>query len=236
MFETTIREGVLRVLRDGTRWLSSGWNGGISRSPAAYNISVPEGWGRTDLEPYVAERRREAGFDRGGPTLLTGVSLDHARGARHGPVEVFATAGVSNPGALPSEPTARDEPARQESIDDTQHVGTVNLIVGTDRALDDGALANLLAVVVEAKTATLLADTGFPGTTTDAVIVGCDPDGEPAEYTGSATEVGAAARASTRDAVRASLQSRYPDGEYPATVEDAEHGVRTTLHPEVYTL
>ena len=41
--------------------------------------------------------------------------------------------------------------------------------------------------------------------TTDAAVVGCDPGGDPVEYTGSATTVGAAARASTRDAVLASV-------------------------------
>lgn len=236
MFETTTSEEVLRIQREGTRWLSSGWNGGITEGSVAYNISVPEGWKRTDLESYVAERRRAAGFTAAGPALLTGVSLDHARGARCGPVEVFATAGISNPGALPCEPPAQPVADTPAGGDGTDTAGTVNLVVGTDRALDNGALANLLAVVVEAKTATLLSETGFPGTTTDAAIVACDPEGRPAEFTGSATDVGAAARACTRDAILASLRSRYPDGAYPATVGDAEHGVRTTVRPEVFDL
>lgn len=232
MFEATVSEGVLGVFRDGTRWLSSGWDGGLIEGSAAYNVSVPDGWGHTDLESYVTERRRRAGFDREGPTLLTGVSLDHARGARQGPVEVYATAGISNPGALPLDPDAADGRPREPADSDT--TGTVNLVVGCERALGDGALANLLAVVVEAKAATLLAETGFPGTTTDAAVVGCDPGGEPAEFTGSATEVGAAARACTRDAVLASLRSRHPDRDYPESVADAEHGVRTTVRPDVF--
>lgn len=234
MFEATIRDGVLRLYREETRWLSSGWNGGLAEGPVAYNISVREGWSRTDIDTYVGERRHEAGFDHEGPTLLTGVGLDHARGARYGPVEVYATAGISNPGALPTEPPESEAAGTQEAQGDDSDVGTVNLVVGTERALNDGALANLLAVVVEAKTATLLAETGFPGTTTDAAVVACDPAGEPAEHTGTATAVGAAARACTRDAVLASLRSRYPDGEYPATVEEAEHGVQTTVRPEVF--
>jgi adenosylcobinamide hydrolase len=232
MFEATVADGVLQLRREGTRWLSSGYDGGIHDSAVAYNISVPEGWNRSDLDSYVAERRGEAGFERDGPTLLTGVNLDHARGARYGPVEVYATAGISNPAALPMQDTDRSERSGSKQADS----GTVNLIVGTDRALGSGALANLLTVVAEAKAATLLAETGFPGTTTDAVVVGCDPAGDPAEYTGSATAVGAATRACTRDAVLASLRSRYPDGEYPATVEAAEHGVRTTLSSEVFRL
>jgi adenosylcobinamide hydrolase len=167
--------------------------------------------------------------------------MEHARGARAGPVVAVATAGVSNPAALPvSETTdgrrrrddrqmARDN--RQAACDDTapHHDGTVNVLVGTTRALDEGALASLLGVVVEAKTATLLARTGFPGTTSDAVIVGTATDGEPATFAGSATTVGGAARACVRAAVDASLDARYvgTDAAVPASVADAEHGVVT---------
>ncbi|MFC7073943.1 adenosylcobinamide amidohydrolase [Halovenus rubra] len=234
MFETEVCEGVLQVCRPSTLWLSSGWQGGTQQGATAYNISVPEGWDRQDLDSYVRERQERAGFYREGPTLLTGVNLSHARGARYGPVTVYATAGVSNPGVLPSEPPASSQSDATKEPDTDG--GTVNLIVGSERALGDGALANLLAVVVEAKTATLLAETGFPGTTTDAVIVGCDPNGQPAQYSGTATPVGAAARACTRDALLASLGSRYPNSEYPATLEDAEYGVQTTVMPDVFTV
>ncbi len=229
MFEATVSDGVLQVKRAGTRWLSSGWNGGLQESNAAYNISVPEGWERTDIGAYTKERQQAARFREDGPALLTGVDLDHLRGARSGPVVVYATAGISNPAALPVDIDEGDgDPSS------TAAVGTVNLIVGTDRSLGDGALANLLAVVVEAKAATLLAETGFPGTTTDAVVVGCDPAGDPVEFSGSATAVGSAARACTRDAVLASLHSRYPNGEFPESVEDAEHGVETSLVSDVF--
>lgn len=240
MFEATVREGVLQLRRAGTRWLSTGWDGGFSGGPVAYNISVPEGWDHTDVEPYVRVRRGRAGFEADGPTLLTALDLEHARGARHGPVEVYATAGLSNPAALPIEPSTEtvgrqpDTGAELEGAVDDTDAGTVNLVVGTDRALDDAAMGNLLAVAAEAKAATLLAETGFTGTTTDAVVVACDPAGDPATFTGSATEVGAAARACVRDAVRASLRSRYPDGGHPASVADAEYGVVTDQRASVF--
>jgi adenosylcobinamide hydrolase len=97
--------------------------------------------------------------------------------------------------------------------------------VAVERALPDGALATLLGTAVEAKTATLRATTGFSGTTTDAVAVGCDPSGEPAEFAGSATAVGAAARVCVRDAVLASLDTAVDDP--PASVAEADHGVVT---------
>lgn len=235
MFETAVTDGVLRARRPGTRWLSTGWDGGFTRADAAYNLTVPEGFERTDVTVYVKERLARAGFDEPGAALLTGVGLEHARGARAGPVEVLATAGLSNPAALPmspEDPASLAEPLDRVGEDEP---GTVNLIVGTDRALNEGALASLLGVVAEAKAATLLAETGFPGTTTDAVVVGADPNGEPSEFAGSATAVGGAARACVREAVRSSLRSRYSDEPMPTAVDEASYGLRTDVRAEVFT-
>jgi adenosylcobinamide hydrolase len=271
MFEATVREGVLRLRRPGTRWLSTGWNGGRSRAAAAYNVTVPEGFERTDLGAYRDERLARAGFknesgvgrDRDAesdagrgddpPTLFTGVAMEHARGARRGPVVAYATAGLSNPAMLPMDPAAEgegdaadaaatDDAAETERDDESaaegppRRPGTVNLLVGTTRRLADGAAANLVAVAAEAKAATLLATAGVPGTTSDAVAVADDPDGEPAAFSGSATPVGAAARVCVRDAVRASLRSRYPDGDLPGPTGDAEHGVVADERAEVFEI
>jgi adenosylcobinamide hydrolase len=264
LIETTVREGVLQVRRSGTRWLSSGWNGGFRAADAAYNLSVPTGFVRTDLGAYIGERRREASFPESGPTLLTGLSLSHARGARSDPVSTVATAGLSNPAALPmpADVDAEDPDADTDAADSTggsdrrrsgesggidgetddadtegsAPTGTVNLLVVTDRALDDAGLTALLATAVEAKTATLLALTAFSGTTSDAIVVGCDPSGEDSEFAGSATPVGAATRACVRDAVIGSLRSRYSGEAVPSSVGAAEHGVRTTRSTESFRL
>ncbi|WP_435074850.1 adenosylcobinamide amidohydrolase [Halorubrum sp. HHNYT27] len=252
MFEATVRDDVLRLRRPGTRWLSTGWNGGRSRGPAAYNVAVPEGFERTDLGAYRDERLTRAGLikksdaERGAesdpPTLFTGVAMEHARGARRGPVVAYATVGLSNPAMLPMEPAGaaeavdeseRDAEARPERS--PRRPGTVNLILGTPRRLADGAAENLVAVAAEAKAATLLATAGVPGTTSDAVVVGDDPDGEPAAFSGSATAIGAAARVCVRDAVRASLRLRYPAGDLPGPADDAEHGVVADRRAEVFT-
>lgn len=235
LFAASVRDGVLRLDRPDTEWLSTGWNGGRERAPTAYNVSVPEGWPEVDLGAYAAQRRDRADFDRPGPTLFTGVSLDHLRGARCGPVEVYATAGLSNPAALPV--PAPDAPPGSGSLprdDDHGPAGTVNLLAGTARNLADGALANLVAAAAEAKATTLLSEAGVPGTTTDAIVVGHDPTGESAQFTGSATPVGAATRACVREAVIASLRSRYPDREYPETVAAADHGVSTDRRAAVF--
>ena len=224
VFSATVRDGVCRLARPETRWLSTGHAGGEHRAPAAYNCTVPEGWGRTDLDAYVAERLAAAGFEADGPALLTGVDQRHARRARLGPVEAVATAGVSNPAALPVEGRKAGDGRHAGCGDDDpiHHAGTVNVVVGTTRALAPGALPNLLTVAAEAKAATLLELVGVPGTTTDAVVAACDPAGDPARFSGSATAVGGAARACVRDAVAASLHARHPDGEY-----ERESGVVT---------
>ncbi|WP_144799814.1 adenosylcobinamide amidohydrolase [Halorubrum depositum] len=243
MFEATVRDGVLRLRHPETRWLSTGWNGGRSRAAAAYNVTVPEGFDRTDLGAYRDERLTRARFknESDPPTLFTGVAMEHARGARRGPVVAYATAGLSNPAMLPMDPEraagdARDPEGESEATTEgpPRRPGTVNLILGTTRRLADGAAANLVAVAAEAKAATLLATAGVPGTTSDAVVIADDPDGEPAAFSGSATPVGAAARVCVRDAVRASLRSRYPDGDLPGPAADAEHGVVADERAEVF--
>ncbi|WP_254524628.1 adenosylcobinamide amidohydrolase [Natrinema caseinilyticum] len=254
-YAATRRADVLRVSRPETEWLSTGWNGGRRVADHAYNVSVPDGWDRTDLGTYVDERLERAGFgptgaEETGPALLTGVDISDARGARRGPVTAYATAGVSNPAALPmvSESTAASDAnsTSDASVLDAgesglerereRRPGTVNVIVGTTRALAPGALANLVAVAAEAKAATLLAETGFPGTTTDAVVVGHDPSGPPAEFSGSGTEVGAATRACVREAVRASLCVHYTESDVslPDSVADAAYGVSTDVRAAVF--
>ena len=291
-YDAVRRDGVLRVGRSErgadatdteteteatpeTEWLSTGWNGGRRAADCAYNVSVPDGWERTDLAAYVDERLERAGFDRlsngdgdggiagGAPVLLTGVDLENARGARCGSVTVYATAGISNPAALPMDPDASRDGERDGTTSEPESeleselesesgpgtgtgtgigtgtgtgTGTVNLIVGTTRTLAPGALANLIAVAAEAKAATLLAETGLPGTTTDAIVVGHDPTGSPAEFSGAGTDVGAAARACVRDAVRASLRARYRGGDAqpPDSVGDAAYGVSTDARADVF--
>ncbi|WP_299237039.1 adenosylcobinamide amidohydrolase [Natronomonas sp.] len=227
MFEYERTAERLTLCRPGTRWLSNGIDGGSARAATAHNLTVPAGFDRTDLEAYVAER-----FEGppAGPTLLTGVSQTHARGARYGPAEAVATAGVSNPATLPVDGTggldATDGVSKADRRQgDRPDPGTVNVFVGTDRALSEAGRVELLATAVEAKTATLLGTVGCTGTTSDAIAVGSAVDGAPAEFAGSATELGNAARVCVRDAVRSALAARYEEG--PPAPTEATHGTET---------
>jgi len=230
MFETTVTDGITRLAREGTRWLVTGYSGGYRRADAAYNLTVPTGFDRTNLDSYVDGRLADAGFPDDGPALLTGVNQAHARGATAGSVTAVATAGLSNPATLPLDPGN----ASEGEVSEGRRPGTVNLFVGTTRALGDGALATLLATAVEAKTATLQAMTGFTGTTSDAVVVGTASDGDPTDFAGSGTAVGDATRACVRDALQDTLAARYADEDWPATVEAADSGIVTDRATEQF--
>lgn len=232
MCETTVAAGVCRLSLSG-RWLATGPDGGYQDGEAAYNISVPEGFERTDLDDYATERLESAGFQRDGPVLLTGVDLNRARVARSGPVTAVATVGLSNPARLPVHGSPRESRSGSDTengaVDPTR--GTVNLLLATTRALSDGTLATLLGTAVEAKTATLCPVTGFSGTTTDAVAVGSSFEGKRSQFAGSATDLGAATRVCVRDSVLASLAAY---SELPASVAEADHGVVTGGRGEVF--
>lgn len=224
MFEYERSDDRLTLRRPDTRWLSNGFGGGYLNADAAHNLTVPEGFDRTDLAAYATER---LGSIPDGPVLLTGVNQAHARGARYALIEVVATAGLSNPSRLPlgeSLETDRSE-SLGASTDGRADPGTVNLFLGSREPLSEGGLAGLLATAVEAKTATLLEIAGCTGTTSDAVAVGCPREGTPAAFAGSATEVGNATRVCVRDAITAALDARYDDG--PPDPETAAHGTVT---------
>lgn len=231
LFEPTVRSDVCQLRTDPMEWLSTGFDGGTQQADAVYNITVPEGWTETELKTYVDRRKSDTGFDAAGPALLTGVDQRHAYRAVLNPIEVVVTAGISNPATLP--PSNLEEP---QQTDSEFRPGTINIIAGTARDLPAGALANLIAVVTEAKTATLLQLTGFSGTTSDAVIVGSDPAGVQAQFSGSSTTVGRAARACVRDALTAALESRYETEAMPESVDDAEYGCATTVEATVSEL
>lgn len=180
----------------------------------------------------MADRLADAGFEPSeGPALLTGVAQRHATGARAGSVEAVATVGVSNPAPLPADPDGGPLPDPQPA---ESEIGTVNVFVGTRRALADGALANLLAVASEARALTLQRTIGVPGTTSDATVVACDPTGEPARFAGSATRVGAGARVCVREAVRGAVASRYDDDSPPTSVTEARHGLRVETRADPF--
>ncbi len=225
-----IRDTVLQVRQPDTRWLSTGYNGGFHQTEVAYNMTVPDGWDRTDINVYVRTRRQQADYTTAGPALLTGVEMSDVRGAQYGSVVAYATVGLSNPAPLPMTPT------EDTSVESSSHSpGTVNIILGTTHTLTKAAQANLLSVAAETKAVTLQRLAGIPGTTSDAMIIGCSTVGDSQPFAGSATTVGNAARVCVRDALRAGLHAHYPDELPPSSVADAAYGTVATGEATVFT-
>lgn len=225
MFDHEQTDDRLTIRRPGTRWLSNGFNGGHVTADAAHNLTVPTGFERTDLTRYVAKR---LGSAPEGPTLLTGVQQVNARGARDDPIEVVATAGLSNPAVLPVGENL-DAGGSYRSIPDRGFdPGTVNIFVCSAEPLTDGGLAGVLATAVEAKTATLSAIAGCTGTTSDAIAVGCPDEDGGAPFAGSATAIGNATRICVREAISGALAAHYDGIDDLPDHEEAPHGIATT--------
>lgn len=233
MSDIAVRSGVCRLSVPDGRWLGTGVHGGFCEAEGAVNVSVSADFDRHDLGAVVAERCDAAGFAGDGPALLTAVPQRHARVAASGPVTAVATAGLSNAATIEINPSK--EINSRGAADERPPPGTVNLLVAIDGSLSDALLAGALAAVVEAKTATLQATTGFTGTTSDAVSVGSDRGGREISFVGSSTDVGRAIRACVRDALRASLDATYAEDPMPRSVDDADHGAVTVGDPTVFT-
>jgi len=161
----------------------------------------------------------------------------HAYGARLGSVVAYATVGLSNPAMLPMDPTgvtgATDDAGDSEPGAAASTGNRPATRYGQPGSRNDAAARRRRGGEPRrgrgrGEGATLFATAaGVPGTTTTRRGGRRRrPDrGAGGGFSGSATPVGAAARVCVRDAVRASLRSRYPDGDLPGPAADAEHGV-----------
>ncbi len=225
MFETTGRDSVCQIRREGARWLSTAWDGGYRTADAVYNVTVPEGFERTDLDAYRAERLSGAGFAVG-PTLLTVFTWNTPAC----PERVGVGAGDS--GSL--------EPRR------VADVGS-----GDSRRLRRDCVES--GGRPDWRPGTAISSSVSTGRWTRArwrrcspppSRRGCDaarrgkrprnhigrghrrlcPERRARLFAGSATELGAATRVCVRDAIRASLAARYGGDALP-TVDGAEYGV-----------
>ena len=70
IFEPTVEANVCQLHTKGMDWLSTGFDGGVQRAEAAYNITVPEGWTETDLRGYTNRRLTEAGVENAVTAVL----------------------------------------------------------------------------------------------------------------------------------------------------------------------
>ena len=201
--------------------------GGIGSAHGWLNATVPTDYDRLDPDVDLAERAAALGFARPLVGMLTAVDVARVERARRGVATVFATVGVGH--ALAAAGTRpRVVPA----------VGTINLLVVVDAALDDAALVGAAQTAVEAKAQALAAaaiparnaDCHATGTATDSICVAALPGGG-IPFAGPATAVGAdlahavhAAILAGARADRADFGPRYDTGLLPLPAGSAGAG------------
>lgn len=200
-------------LDDPQRCLSTAAvGGGAGDVHWVVNAQVPDGYARTDLDAYVGELAGLLGLEGRGVGLLTAADVATMTTGADGGVVAHATVGLTHPTWAAAEEargeTAGDpgEAAGESDASRPGEAGTINLVVWLPERHGDGALANLLCTVTEAKVQALLAG-GVPGTGTpsDAVTVLCPTQGAAEPFGGPRSRFGAGAARSTYAAVTAGL-------------------------------
>ena len=152
---------------------SASVGGGLTWPRLVANLGVGEGFLRTDLDAYVAERLAGLGREEQAVTaLLTAADVRCWTGGEADGVQAWATVAATKPtwaarpGGLAEQPTADRAP----------EPGTVNIAAAVPVPLTTSALVQAVGTATEAKAQALL-QAGVPGTGTasDALVVLC-PD------------------------------------------------------------
>ncbi|RLF14845.1 MAG: hypothetical protein DRJ97_05470 [Thermoprotei archaeon] len=164
-------------------------NGGLRRARSILNHQVPSDFNEPNPAAYLEQVAHSLQLPRPVVGLMTAAAVNKAshRGLECGAiaVDVFVTAGLSNAVSI------------LDSVD-VKAVGTVNIILLVDGAVEDPCLVELVRVVAEAKAEAFRRldvrsrASGRPATctSTDSIVVACTRRGERVAYAGLATELG----------------------------------------------
>ncbi len=177
------------VLKGSFEALSTGVDGGRKATKNILNIQVPHDFSHDDPKSYIKEIAASMKLEGGYVALLTAVEMKNVQILNDACVTVFITAGF-NPSSF----------------------GTINIIVISSTTLSEGAIAGTIITATEAK-ARALFDCGFnlTGTTTDAMVVAYENNGEgaPIWYSGPATPLGRRVTKLVRSGVKDALKAHY---------------------------
>jgi adenosylcobinamide hydrolase len=201
-------EGALVVsLGDTHRGISSAvLGGGFGELHTWLNIQVDPGYARADPELHLRDEAERRGLRAPVVGMMTAADVSAYEVARRRDAWAVATVGVSHPLA-----------AAGRRAFAAPRVGTINLLVVSERPLVDAALVGATQTATEAK-AQALADAGVrarnhrgaaTGTATDSICVAA-PFGLGLPFAGPATEVGAAVAHSVYAAISVALEKRLP--------------------------
>ncbi|MCW2953179.1 MAG: adenosylcobinamide amidohydrolase, partial [Conexibacter sp.] len=160
--------------------------GGIGSASGWLNATVARDYGRLDPAADLAARAARLGLGDALVGMLTAVDVRRREHVTRGCAQAVATVGVGH--ALAAAGT------RLRSV---PPVGTINLLVVVDAALDDAALVGAAQTAIEAKVQALAAAAvpaanasgAATGTATDAFCIAALPGGG-VPFAGPATRVG----------------------------------------------
>lgn len=179
--------------------VSTGLNGGRARVRYLFNKQVPRTFNPPNPGKFIQNAALELGIEGPNFGLLTAVKMEYLQIIKDEYLTVFITAGVSNASSFRAE-----------------KVGTINIILISEKKLSETALMGAIITATEAK-GLLLLEKGynFLGTNTDAIIVAYENekdsefrDCEEIPYAGSGTEFGKKITQAVIKGVRAGLDLR----------------------------
>jgi adenosylcobinamide hydrolase len=175
--------------------------GGIGPRQWVVNAQVPRDYARRDVAAHVAEVAEVLGLSGPGVGMLTAAEVAEVAVAEEAGVQVEATVGLELP-------VFAAAPAKEEAAA-AGAPGTVNVVAFLPVRHTDGALANLLCTVTEAKVQALL-DGGVAGTGTasDAVTVLCPTSGTTERFGGPRSEFGSRVARAVYAALRSGMRRR----------------------------
>jgi len=165
-------------------------NGGSGSTDSVLMLQVSLHYDHDDPVEHMRTLVKKLKLPADTVCFMTAAELDKAfcsREVEHNGSRAIAlvSAGISNA-------IRAGESSREGTVPHRQ-VGTINIMVITDKPLDDCGLVNAVMTVTEAKAAALQ-DYHIPGTgtTSDAVLVACPLEGEKCLWSGSSSDHGIA--------------------------------------------
>jgi adenosylcobinamide hydrolase len=178
-------------------------NGGLGSTDSVLMVQVPMHYDHADPVAHLRQLVSELGMPSDTVCFMTAADLHRAFSAEevwHNGTSAISlvTAGISN--------SINAGESSREGMVPHRQVGTINIVVITDKPLEDCGLANAIMTVTEAKTAALR-DHGVPGTgtTSDAVLVVCPQDGERCAWSGTGSDHGISMAMAVRRGVGSSI-------------------------------
>ncbi|AAL80429.1 adenosylcobinamide amidohydrolase [Pyrococcus furiosus DSM 3638] len=165
--------------------------GGLTKARGFFFMKVEKNY-RGDYKKDCLEFERKNGL-RSFVGFMTAVDIEKVMAIKSlGNVEVYLTAGISNPAI------AGEEPKPWEP-------GTINMAIVIDEGLTIGAMANAIMTATEAKTYTLL-KLGYNATGTTSDGIGVFARQGNVEWAGTATRLGFEIGKAVREALEESIK------------------------------